>query len=287
MLFDELKNIHTNLLLPWFIEHVPSILIILALALVSWKLSTRIIERVIRQAIKGEPELDKEAERRREDTLIRVSTVTVEVIIGALTVILLLGEFGVETGAVIAGAGVAGVALAFGAQSLVKDFFTGAFIILENQYRVGDVVCLDTTCGLVEDITLRATTLRDLDGTVHTIPNGEVTKTSNLTKTFSRVNIDIEVAYDSDIEKVINVINKVGKDLSKDPDFKDDIKKAPEFLRVDDFGSSAIVVKVLGDTFPLKQWRVMGEFRKRLLIAFRKEKITIPFPQRDVHIVKN
>lgn len=283
---ETIQLLFQDTLLPWFFTHGIRIVAIIIGALILWRFASKVIETVIRRAITGEPELDREAERRREDTLIRVTTLAIDIILVALTGILILGEFGIETTALIASAGVAGIALAFGAQSLVKDFFTGAFIILENQYRVGDVVCLDNTCGLVEDITLRATTLRDLDGTVHTIPNGEVMKTSNLTKTFSRVNIDVGIAYDSDIEKVIEVVNKVGSDLAKDKDFKDDIKKAPEFLRVDEFADSAIIIKILGETQPLKQWRVMGEFRKRLLFAFRKEKIIIPFPQRDVNIIK-
>jgi len=271
---------------PWFLNHGIKIFGILVGAFILYRFSDRIIEQVIRKAIKGEPELDIEAERKREDTLIRITCLAVNIAILALAIILILGEFGIETTALVAGAGVAGIALAFGGQYLIRDFFTGAFIILENQYRVGDVVCLDTTCGLVEDITLRMTVLRDLDGTVHHIPNGEVKKTSNLTKTFSRVNLDVGVSYDCDIEKVIKVVNKVGQELAKDPDFVDDIKKAPEFLRVDDFGDSAIVIKILGDTQPLKQWRVAGEYRKRLLVAFKKANIVIPFPQRDVHLIK-
>jgi small conductance mechanosensitive channel len=162
---------------------------------------------------------------------------------------------------------------------------SGLFIIIENQYRAGDVVCFDSTCGLVENITLRMTTLRDLDGTVHHVPHGEVKKVSNFSKYYARVNLNIGVAYDSDLEQVIKVVNEVGLELSKDPDWQDKIITPPQFLRVNEFADSAIEVKILGDTKPVEQWAVAGELRKRLKVAFDKEGIVIPFPQRDVHMI--
>jgi len=140
---------------------------------------------------------------------------------------------------------------------------------------------------MVEDITLRMTTLRDLDGTVHHIPQGEIKMVSNLSKKYARVNLNIGVAYNSNLEQVIEVINRTGNELANDPLFKDSVITPPRFLRVDDFADSAIVVKILGDTQPLKQWEVTGELRKRLKTAFDKEGIEIPFPQRVVHQAKN
>jgi len=140
---------------------------------------------------------------------------------------------------------------------------------------------------MVEDITLRMTTLRDLDGTVHHIPQGEIKMVSNLSKKYARVNLNIGVAYNSNLEQVIEVINRTGNELANDPLFKDSVITPPRFLRVDDFADSAIVVKILGDTQPLKQWDVTGELRKRLKTAFDKEGIEIPFPQLVVHQAKN
>ena len=125
--------------------------------------------------------------------------------------------------------------------------------------------------------------MRDLDGTVHHIPHGEMKKISNLSKNYARVNLNMGVSYNADLEKVIEVVNKVGNDLAEDQDWKDFIIKAPQFLRVDDFADSAVMIKILGDTEPLKQWEVTGELRKRLKIAFDKEGIEIPFPQMVVH----
>lgn len=136
---------------------------------------------------------------------------------------------------------------------------------------------------MVEDINLRTTVLRDLDGIVHYVPNGEIKKSSNLSKDFARVNLNVGIAYNSDLEKVISVVNRVGKELAEDPQFKSSIIKPPQFLRVDEFADSSINIKILGETKPLKQWEVAGELRKRIKIAFDKEGIEIPFPQRVVH----
>jgi len=224
-----------------------------------------------------------EAEKKREDTFIAVFDGTANVLIWVTVGLMLLSEIGVEIGPLLAAAGIAGVAIGFGGQYLIRDIISGLFILMENQYRVGDVVCFDSTCGLVENISLRMTTLRDLDGTVHHVPHGEVKKVSNLSKGFSRVNLNIGVSYSANLSQVRDVINQVGEELAKDPDWSAHITKAPAFLRVDEFADSAIVVKVLGDTVPLKQWDVAGELRLRLKIAFDQEGIEIPFPQRVIH----
>ena len=149
------------------------------------------------------------------------------------------------------------------------------------------MVCLDGTCGLVEDINLRKTILRDLDGIVHHVPNGEIKKASNLSKQFARVNLNIGISYKENLDKVIGVINKVGKELAEDPQWKDLILKPPQFLRVDDFGESAMIIKILGETKPLKQWDVTGELRKRIKTTFDKEGIEIPFRQITIHQAKD
>jgi small conductance mechanosensitive channel len=196
---------------------------------------------------------------------------------------MILSEAGVAIGPLLAAAGIAGIAFGFGGQYLIRDIISGLFITLENQYRIGDVVCFDGTCGLVEDITLRMTTLRNLDGTVHHIPHGEIKTVSNLTKHYARVNLNVGVSYGSNLEHVIEVVNRVGRELAEDPAWKEHVTKAPQFLRVDDFADSAVIIKILGETKPIKQWDVTGELRKRLKIAFDKEGIEIPFPQRVVH----
>jgi small conductance mechanosensitive channel len=245
------------------------------------------IEKTVRSMIKSNETLSKKAEKKREDTLIKIFSGTIKVLVWIIAGMMILSEIGIDIGPILATAGVAGLAFGFGGQYLIRDIISGLFIILENQYRVGDVVCIENSCGEVEDITLRMTILRDLDGTVHHIPNGEIKKASNLSKGFSRVNLNIGVSYSANLERVIKVINRVGNEMAEDLQWKEAIKKAPQFLRVNEFADSAIIVKILGDTEPLKQWEVAGEFRKRIKIAFDQEGIEIPFPQRVVEIKNN
>ncbi len=223
---------------------------------------------------------------QRENTLIRIFTVSLGILVWLLAILMILQKVGIAIGPLLAAAGIAGLAFGFGGQYLIRDLIAGLFIILENQYRLGDVVCFDGTCGLVEDISMRMTTLRDLDGTVHHVPHGEIKKVSNLSKHFARVNLNIGISYTSNLEHVLSVVNAVGKELAEDSEWKEHVLKPPQFLRVDDFGDSAIIIKILGETKPIKQWDVTGELRKRLKIAFDKEGIEIPFPQRVIHQAK-
>lgn len=269
----------------WIVSQGFKIVLALVTALAVSYFSTHLIERLVRRLIRSNGGTsDRTAEVKREDTLIRIFTKATHIIVWIVVLLMILAEMGVEIGPLLAAAGVAGIAFGFGGQYLIRDLISGTFIIVENQYRVGDVACFDDTCGLVEDISMRMTTLRDLDGVVHHVPHGEIKKVSNLTKGFSRVNLNVGVSYDSDLDHVIGVIDRVGQEMAEDPELKPHILSAPKFLRVDDFADSAIVVKILGDTVPLKQWDIAGELRKRLKIAFDKEGIVIPFPQRDVRM---
>jgi small conductance mechanosensitive channel len=271
----------------WLVAHGIKIAFILIAAYIVQRVSGAFITRLIRRLVPAEgTTMDAEAEVKREDTLIQVFSGAAYVLLWLVALLMVLSEVGVAIGPLIAAAGIAGVAIGFGGQYLIRDIITGLFILIENQYRVGDVACFDSTCGLVEGITLRMTTLRDLDGTVHHVPHGEIKRASNLSKGYARVNLNVGVAYDSDIEHVIKVVNRVGEDLAKDSEWKNLILKAPQFLRIDNFGDSSIDIKILGDTRPIKQWEVTGELRKRLKIAFDKEGIEIPFPQRVIHTAK-
>ncbi|MFH1401850.1 MAG: mechanosensitive ion channel family protein [Parcubacteria group bacterium] len=268
---------------PWLLNHGVKIVIIIFATYLLRRFAGIFIEKIIRKIIISDHFLTKEAEKKREDTLIRIIGGFINIIVLLTSGLMVLGEVGVDIGPLLAAVGIVGLAFGFGGQYLIRDIISGLFIILENQYRVGDVVCFDNTCGLVEDISLRMTSLRDLDGTVHHVPHGEVKKVSNLSKYYSRVNLNIGIAYSSNLEKVIGVVNRVGKELAEDPQWRELIIKPPQFLRVDDFAESAIIIKILGETKPIKQWDVTGELRKRLKIAFDKENIEIPFPQMVVH----
>lgn len=259
------------------------VLILIILATLFHKYGSRFIEKIVRKAVVKQVGLTKEEEDRRENTLINIFDGTLKLVVTIIVGLMILSEFGVNIAPLIAAAGIIGLAVGFGGQYLIRDIITGFFIILENQYRVGDAVTIAGIGGAVEDITLRVTVLRDLDGIVHHIPHGEVKTVSNMAKGFARVNLNIGVSYNSKLEDVIETINKVGKEMSEDEHLKDLIIKTPEFLRVDDFADSSVIVKILGETKPLAQWEVTGELRKRLKIAFDEKGIEIPFPQMVVH----
>lgn len=267
----------------WLATSGLTIVVIVVASMVIAHIAGRFISSTVRHTIKRGVYSSAEAERKREETIARVLKGTFKTLLWVISGLMILSELGVEIGPILAAAGVAGIALGFGSQYLIKDIIAGLFIIVENQFQVGDVVTMNGTSGLVEDITLRLTTLRDLDGVVHHIQNGSVTMTSNMTKDLSRVNLNMNISYKTDLDKAIKVIDKVGEDMAEDPDWKHDIVSPPKFLRVDDFGDSAIVIKILGETKPSRQWDVTGELRKRLKIAFDKNGIEIPLPQRVMH----
>jgi moderate conductance mechanosensitive channel len=284
---EELLNNWIKQIVPWLMSHGLKILLIIVGTYILKIVLSRIISKAVRIAVVSDKTMSEEAEKKREDTLIRILIGALNISLISISTLIILKELGIEIGPILAGAGILGLALGFGGQYLIRDIISGLFIIIENQYRIGDVININGTGGLVEDISLRKTTIRDLNGTVHHIPHGEIKIVSNLSKNFARINLDIGIAYNSDMEHVIKVINQTGAELADDPQYKDQIIKPPAFLRVDDFGDSAIVIKILGETKPLKQWEITGELRKRIKVAFDREGIEIPFPQRVIHSAKN
>ena len=251
----------------------------LALVLLATAAIPKIIQRSVQRS-RGD-QTDEEV-RKRSDTLSAVLVASLQATIIAVAAFMMLDKVGLNIAPVIAGVGVIGIAIGFGAQSLVKDIISGMFILLENQYRRGDVVKIADASGLVEDINLRRTILRDMDGAVHSVPNGEIRVASNMTKGWSRVNLNIGVSYGTDLDKAIAVANKVGRELAEDPAWSAHILKAPQVLRVDNLGDSAVEIKILGDTRPMQQWPVTGELRLRLKKAFDEENIEIPWPHMKV-----
>lgn len=274
---------YAELVIPWLLTNGVKIIFIIIGAIILNKVITSFIEKAVRIAVRPDGISSQEAEEKRENTLIQIFNTTARIGIIIIASLMVLEEFGVEIAPILAAAGIVGLAFGFGGQYLIRDIISGLFIILENQYRVGDVVSFDNASGTVQEISLRKTTLRDLDGTVHHIPHGEIKKVSNLSKDFSRINLDMGVSYNTNLEHVINVINAVGTTLANDPEWKQFILLAPQFLRVNDFADSAIMLKILGETLPSRQWEVTGELRKRLKVAFDKEGIEIPFPQIVLH----
>jgi len=215
---------------------------------------------------------------KRIQTLSKILNKIVYIILAAIGITIILSQVGINIGPILTAAGVFGLAVSFGAQNLVKDIISGTFILLENQVRVGDVAIINGTGGLVEAINLRTIILRDLSGAVHIFPNGSVTALSNLTKEWSGYIFDIGVAYKEDVDRVIDVMQRVADELKEDEDFGKKIIEPIEIFGLDKFDSSAVVIKGRIKTLPLEQWGVGREFKRRIKIAFDREGIEIPFP---------
>lgn len=216
--------------------------------------------------------------KKRVDTLSSVVNYIIKVFIILMSCMLILPEFGIKIAPILAAAGVVGLAVGFGAQSLVRDILSGFFILLEDQIRVGDWVLLAGNDGFVEKINLRMTVLRDLSGNVHYVRNGFIEIVTNMTKDFSCYVLEIGVAYREDVDEVINVIKQVDEELRHDPEYKDFINKPLEVLGLDRFDDSAVVIKARTTTKPIHQWRIGREFKRRIKKKFNEMNIEIPFP---------
>lgn len=274
----------SELILNWLASTGWKIIVVLAIAVAVYFSIRRFIPLAIRRTIwqqmKDRPEAERE---KRIKTLVRLISSLSAITLGLITlfIILRLGE--IDITAAIAGVGVIGIAVGFGAQYLVRDLISGFFVLLENQYNVGDVIKINGTAGVVENISMRTTILRDLDGARHYIPNGEIRTVSNLTQEWSRAKIDVTVGYKEHLEKVMALMKKTWEEMAQDPMWAPAIiSKTPTMLRVDDFGTSGVTIRIVGDTQPIKQWDVMGEYRLRIKKAFDREGIEIPYPHMKV-----
>ncbi len=267
----------------WLGDHGIKLAVLTVVIVTLLLLTTLVIPKVIVQAVRNSrSEQTEEEMKKRSDTLVSVIITTIQIILIFMFIMMALTELGINVTAALAGAGVIGLAIGFGAQSLVKDILAGLFIIMENQYRKGDIVTIAGQSGVVEEINLRRTTLRDVEGTYHVVPNGLIGISSNQTKQLSRINLAVNVSYSTDLDKAMAVINRVGKEMSMDPPWSSFILSPPKALRVDRLGDSGIEIRVRGETKPSRQWEVAGELRLRLKKAFDKEGIEIPFPHSKI-----
>jgi small-conductance mechanosensitive channel len=263
----------------WLLEHGSRIFIIVLVGFALWLGSKRFLPALVHRSMARPSRRESRiGMKKREDTLVGVFMGLGKIIIVIIIAFMVLSELNINIAPILAGLGIVGIAVGFGAQYLIRDLIAGVFILLENQYRVGDVARVADIAGLVEEVHLRKTVLRDLDGIVHHVPNGEIRVASNYTRHFSRVNLDVSVAYGADLDHAISVINRVGQELAEDENWRERIINPPQVLRVNKFGDSGIDIKILGEVQPIEQWAVMGELRLRLKKAFDKEGIEIPWP---------
>ena len=233
----------------------------------------------MRQARRTSP---GEAEKR-VSTLGRICRSVLYLVTITTASMLVLDSLGLDIKPILAGAGIVGLAVGFGAQNLVKDVISGLFFIIENRIRVGDVAILNGTGGLVEQVNLRTTVLRALDGTIHVFPNGSITSLSNMTHEFSYYLFNVGVAYKEDTDRVTAVLQEVGKEMLEDEEYKDLILEPLEVLGVDQFADSAVIIKARIKTVPIKQWAVGREMNRRIKKRFDEEGIEIPFPHRTFY----
>ena len=224
--------------------------------------------------------------QRRSRTLASVLRGVILAVVWTVAAITALDQAGVQVAPILAAAGIAGIALGFGAQSLVKDVLAGFFILMENQYDVGDVIQIAGVSGAVEAVNLRTTVLRSLDGSRHVVPNGEITVSSNMTKVFSRYLFVLPVPYEEDVDRPVAVLEEVAEELRKDPQFGPLMTGSVTVLGVDQYGDSSVDVKCYVETVPGEQWKVGRELRRRLKMALDERGIEIPYPRRELVIRK-
>jgi len=277
----------SNVLLFLRQEVVPVLIIVIA-AVIALRLARIFVHGIVktlldREATEGTAqELTAVELKKRMDTLDGLVSTTLQFFIVAISGLMILGELGLDIGPAIAGLGIVGIAVGFGAQSLVRDYLNGSLILIENQFAKGDVIRIAGVSGTVEDFTLRRTTLRDLDGVVHTVPNGEIHVASNLTRVWSRINVDVTVAYGTDIDAAIAVVDTVGREMAGDPVWKRRVLEAPRVERVAALAEHGVTLKILGTVRAADQWSAAGDFRRRLLTAFKDHGIEMPGSQQVV-----
>ncbi len=267
--------------LEWLSTSGLRVLLIVILAFVALRVTRILSKRILGPLIKQE--LEAEA-KKRADTLHSLFRYLFSVIITAVAIMMILGEFGIEIGPILAAAGIVGLAVGFGAQHLVQDVINGFFILIDDSIRVGDVVNIAGSGGVVEKVNLRMTVLRDLAGNVHYVRNGQIGVVTNMTKEFSHYVFDIGVAYREDVDRVMAVVREVGEDLKADTEFAEDILEPIEILGLDKFADSAVVIKARIKTKPIKQWGIGREFNRRLKKKFDEKNIEMPFPHMTVYM---
>jgi moderate conductance mechanosensitive channel len=262
------------------LEHAIRIAVILAAAFVSIRIIMRVVPRVRNYLVKEvtkETGPDVELEKRAA-TIGGIFRRTTKVIIWVLAIVMVLREAGFDIGPILAGAGIVGLAVGFGAQHLVSDVIAGMFLLIENQVRVNDVAIINGTGGLVEELNLRTTVLRGLDGTVHVFPNGSITTLSNMTHGYSYYLFDVGVAYKEDTDRVAAVLRALADEMMKEDAYRPYILEPLEVLGVDKFADSAVIIKARIKTMPIQQWLVGREMNRRIKKKFDELGIEIPFP---------
>jgi small conductance mechanosensitive channel len=273
-----------NVILQWevLLPRLIQTALVILVAIIGYRLLKIFLRRLVEREYDEEDPVEKRLRQQRAQTIAGLLQNVGLVVISAITVLTVLSAF-VPIGPMLASVGVLGLAVSFGAQSLVKDIITGTFMLVEGQFAVGDIVRLGDVSGQVERVTLRTTVLRDLHGVVHTVPNGEITRVSNMTKAWSRAVLDVGVAYKENIDHVIDVLKSLGTEFRRDPDWGARLLEEPQVMGVESLGDSAVVIRMAARTLPQQQFDVARELRRRIKNRFDQEGIEIPFPHVTVY----
>lgn len=257
------------------------LLLLVVVTLVALRLARLLVDGVVRALLEREAtegtaqELSAIELEKRRATLSSLGDALARTLIVAIAFLMALRVLQLDIGPAIAGLGILGLALSLGAQSLVRDYLAGAFILVENQFAMGDVVRIADVSGTVEDFTLRRTAVRDIDGTLHTVPNGLIGVASNLTRVWARINVDVTVAQDADLERASEAIDRAGREMAADPAWAKRVLEAPRVDRIESITGTGVTLKVLGTVAAADRWSAAGELRRRLLAAFAQEGIRL------------
>jgi len=257
--------------------------IIVGVALIYGWVLAYLIRRAVRVRLPDAMWHTKEQAAKRADALASVLVRIMLVIVWIVASMMILSELQVDIIPILTTVGLGAVAVGLAAQHIIRDYLNGFFILIEDWYRVGEVVVISGTGGLVEQVSLRRTVLRDLSGTLHIFPNGKVESVSNMTRDLARINLDVSVAYKENLDHVFKVINEVGQQMMDDEDWGQDLLSVPKVERVHNLGDSGVEIKIMGDTKPMQQWALTGELRRRIKNRFDEEGIEIPFPHAKVY----
>jgi len=275
-------NAITENLLAWLTSSGLRIVIYILGAIIVCRLVKKIGKRILKRFEDSDDTTRSEIERRA-DTLFSVIKVTSRVFVWIIVGFMILREIGANIAPLLTGAGIIGIAIGFGAQNIVRDFFNGFLILLENQFRVGDVITIAERTGTVESINLRTTIIRDLEGVVHVVPNGEIKAVDNMTFQESRALVDVGISYNSSIDKAMEIIGTIGEELKANLDFGRFIRDF-QILGVNNLGDNSVDIRVMIKTEPLQQWAIARKFKYLVKKRFDENDIEIPFPHRTVYL---
>ncbi len=276
-----------NLTVDWAIKEIPVVIVLTILFIIVLKIEWYLMDKfkavLLHRAGEHLTGVQKVEAEKRITTLMGIIKRLGRLVIWIIFTMIILRQLGIDIAPILAGAGIVGLAVGFGAQELVRDFISGFFMLMEDQIRRGDYVQINGVGGMVEKIELRTVVLRDMTGTVHIFQNGKINTLSNMTKEWSAIVLEIGVAYKEDVDSVMKIMKSVGEKLATDPEFKDRIIDQIEILGLDNFADSALVIKTRLKTTPMNQWAIGREYRRRLKYAFDEQGIEIPFPHTTIY----